>query len=145
MKLREPNKHAFSEKHAWRTHTCLWPGCTFDVPMTSWGCNKHWAKLPRKLQEKVRAVYRPTAQYHGNHGPKYLAVAAEIAAFVLARADGTHRLQRMEKLDDNAGNRAPRDRKRESADDAGNRWHSNEDTRTTGESDRTSDSQMEES
>lgn len=51
-------------------------------------------------------------------------VAAEIAAFVLASADGTHRLQHVEKLKDDAGNRAPKERMREKADDAGNRWHS---------------------
>lgn len=35
------------------THACNWPGCDKRVPRSMWGCSTHWARLPRRIRDRI--------------------------------------------------------------------------------------------
>jgi hypothetical protein len=65
-----------------RPHACHWPGCELQVPPAMWGCKPHWFALPRPLRNKVWAAYRPGQEIDGSPSDEYLAVVAEVNAWI---------------------------------------------------------------
>lgn len=71
-----------------RSHTCHWPGCEKQVPPAMWGCKAHWFTLPKRLRDKVWAVYRP-GQEAGlvPVSNAYLAAANEVQKWIQENAE----------------------------------------------------------
>lgn len=65
-----------------REHHCHWPGCSEQVPPAKWGCYKHWKMLPKRLQLKVWAAYRPGQEVDMSPSKEYLAVADEVQKWI---------------------------------------------------------------
>ncbi len=63
-------------------HTCHWPGCKVEVPPKMWGCANHWFTLPLALRRKVWATFVPGQEVSKTPSAAYLAVAAEIQAWI---------------------------------------------------------------
>jgi hypothetical protein len=40
-------------------HTCHARGCALSVPPELLMCHRHWQMVPREIQRRVRATYRP--------------------------------------------------------------------------------------
>lgn len=65
-------------------HHCHWPGCDRKVPPAVWGCKKHWAMLPKDLQRKVWAAFRPGQEETKTPSRTYVDVAREVQDWIRA-------------------------------------------------------------
>lgn len=74
FEIRTPQKPA--------VHTCHWPGCGKAVPPAMWGCKAHWFKLPKRLRDRIWETYRPGQEITKTPSATYLAVAAEVQAWI---------------------------------------------------------------
>lgn len=63
-------------------HHCHWPGCDKTVPPASWGCKKHWFKLPLSLRRKIWATFRPGQEETKTPSREYVAVAREVREWI---------------------------------------------------------------
>ena len=75
-----------------RPHTCHWHNCDKQVPPAMWGCKKHWFALPKRLRNKIWAVYVPGQEATGTPSKEYLAVADEVDRWIAenwSEASGT--------------------------------------------------------
>ena len=63
-------------------HHCHWPGCDVLVPPASWGCRKHWYKLPGNLRTKIWHAYRPGQEDDKRPSDRYIEVAKEVQAWI---------------------------------------------------------------
>lgn len=63
-------------------HYCHWPGCTVHVPPSSWGCKRHWFKLPMRLRKLIWKHYRPGQEITKTPSPEYIAVAKQIQEWI---------------------------------------------------------------
>lgn len=66
-------------------HHCHWPGCERKVPAAFWGCRKHWAMLPRQLQNRIWATYRPGQEITKTPSREYVEVARAVQAWIADR------------------------------------------------------------
>lgn len=71
-----------------REHHCHWPGCEKQVPPAMWGCYQHWKLLPRSLQSRIWAAYRPGQEVSMTPSREYLAVAREVQEWITAYIKG---------------------------------------------------------
>ena len=69
-----------------RKHHCHWPGCDKQVPPSMWGCSRHWFKLPRELQLRIWASYRPGQEIDGTPSANYIADAKAVQAWIAEHA-----------------------------------------------------------
>lgn len=72
-----------------REHDCHWPGCGKQVPPAMWGCLKHWKMLPRVLQLKIWAAYKPGQEETLDVSEKYVKVAREVQEWIANREKGS--------------------------------------------------------
>lgn len=63
-------------------HHCHWPGCTERVPPATWGCRKHWYKLPLRLRNKIWAAYRAGQEITKTPSREYVEVAQEVQTWI---------------------------------------------------------------
>ncbi len=63
-------------------HHCHWPGCKTECKPAFWGCYKHWMKLPKRLRDKIFAVYRIGQEVSKTPSREYLEVAREVQAWI---------------------------------------------------------------
>jgi len=54
-----PNKfaHVKNATLADGAKDCAWPGCKVQVPLARWGCQDHWALLPKLLRTRIWEAY----------------------------------------------------------------------------------------
>ena len=71
-----------------REHTCHATGCTRVVPPSRLMCLPHWRAVPREIQARVWATYRPGQEVTKDPSPEYLEAAAEAVRAVAARGTG---------------------------------------------------------
>ena len=66
-------------------HTCHATGCTTEVHPRYFMCRRHWWMVPRGMQQKLWAVYRPGQEVTKDPSPEYLDVAREIIDYVAGK------------------------------------------------------------
>jgi hypothetical protein len=62
-----------------KNRLCSWPGCARMARPALWGCSAHWYALPRDIQNRILAAYRPGQEEDLDLSDEY------IAAFAAAR------------------------------------------------------------
>lgn len=65
-------------------HHCHWPGCNRAVPPAAWGCLPHWRKLPKALQRKIWASFRPGQEETKTPSRAYVEAAREVQEWISA-------------------------------------------------------------
>lgn len=63
-------------------HHCHWPGCDEDVPPATWGCRKHWYMLPKELQRRIWATYRPGQEISKTPSREYVEAARAVQDWI---------------------------------------------------------------
>ena len=66
-------------------HECHADGCPAEVPPKMLMCLKHWRMVPRPLQRRVWAAYRPGQEVDKNPSDEYLEVQRAAVAAVAAK------------------------------------------------------------
>jgi hypothetical protein len=69
-------------------HHCHWPGCGQKVPPASWGCRKHWFRLPVYLRNKIWRTYRVGQEDSKTPSREYVAVAREVQDWIMTEGQG---------------------------------------------------------
>lgn len=65
-------------------HHCHWPGCERKVPPAAWGCMKHWKMLPKPLQRKIWAAFRPGQEQDKSPSQAYRIAARDVREWIAA-------------------------------------------------------------
>ena len=74
-------------------HTCHAQGCNVAIPPRLLMCAKHWATVPRELQRRVWATYRPGQEVTKDPSAEYLeAMGQAIRAVAIAEGLTTDQL-----------------------------------------------------
>jgi hypothetical protein len=68
-------------------HTCHAIGCNRDIPPERLMCYPHWKMVPKYLQRRVWATYRPGQCDDWQPSAEYCS-AAKAAVFAVAQAEG---------------------------------------------------------
>lgn len=66
-------------------HHCHWPGCKVKVPPKLWGCLRHWRMLPKSIQLKIWAAYKPGQEITKTPSAEYIKVAKEAQDWIKER------------------------------------------------------------
>lgn len=64
--------------------TCAWPYCKQVVPSSRLMCRRHWATLPKNLQDPIWAAYKP-GQTAATCSPEYRQALADVLAWARER------------------------------------------------------------
>lgn len=70
-----------------RAHGCHAVNCGTPVPPRMHMCRRHWAMVPRVVQRRLWATYRPRQEQTMTPSPDYLRAAAQCVRLV-AEAEG---------------------------------------------------------
>lgn len=65
-------------------HTCHARNCTTGVPPKMLMCRPHWFMVPRAMQARIWATYRPGQEVTKDPSPEYLDAAMEAVNYVAA-------------------------------------------------------------
>lgn len=66
-------------------HHCHWTGCEANVAPAFWGCRKHWYMLPVELRNRIWRAYKPGQEVTKTPSAEYVAVAREVAEWIVKR------------------------------------------------------------
>lgn len=69
-------------------HTCHALGCEKPVPPKMLMCLKHWRMVPRLMQSRIWATYRPGQEIDKNPSGEYLDAQSAAVRAVAARERG---------------------------------------------------------
>jgi hypothetical protein len=50
-----------------------------------WGCKTHWFSLPKRLQDRIWATYRPVQEITKTPSSEYIAASREVQQWIAAQ------------------------------------------------------------
>jgi hypothetical protein len=66
-------------------HFCHARRCDIPVPPSQFACRRHWFMLPKRLRDRIWAMYRPGQEVTKDPSDAYLAAALEAVEYLDAK------------------------------------------------------------